>query len=181
MEGATHFIDLFGKEKSGALFSDDRKYRYRLWRIWDESKPLVMFIGLNPSTAKEVKNDPTINYVRKFSESWGYGGFYMMNLFGLVSSKPDALVKSGNPIGENDNHLQDVSELCKDVVFAWGKFNQTINRRQQIIDKFPNALCIGLRDGIPIHPLWAGMWAPKKLKEQFFKQPQSFHPKPLAQ
>ena len=46
--------------KSDALFSKDRVYRYALWRIWDLKKPKVLFIGLNPSTADEIKNDPTI-------------------------------------------------------------------------------------------------------------------------
>ncbi len=45
---------------SGALFSDDRVYRYALWRTWSPSQPSVMFIGLNPSTADESQDDPTI-------------------------------------------------------------------------------------------------------------------------
>lgn len=36
-----------------ALLSDDRRYRYVLSRTWDEAKPTVLFIGLNPSTADE--------------------------------------------------------------------------------------------------------------------------------
>lgn len=32
-----------------------RLYRYSLWRVWDENRPYAMFIGLNPSTAREVK------------------------------------------------------------------------------------------------------------------------------
>jgi hypothetical protein len=31
-----------------AEFSECRKYRYTLWRVWSEGEPLVMFIGLNP-------------------------------------------------------------------------------------------------------------------------------------
>lgn len=34
-----------------ALLSEDRKYHYILSRTWDEAKPAVLFIGLNPSTA----------------------------------------------------------------------------------------------------------------------------------
>ena len=34
--------------KKGAELSPCRRYRYALWRIWDDSKPAVMFIGLNP-------------------------------------------------------------------------------------------------------------------------------------
>lgn len=42
----------------GALFSPDRKYRYKLWRRWaGMAKPWCLFIGLNPSTANEMKDE----------------------------------------------------------------------------------------------------------------------------
>jgi len=70
--------------ESGAEFSECRKYRYALWRIWDKSKPLVMFIGLNPSTANENVDDPTIRSVCRMTKNNGYGGVYMMNLHVLL-------------------------------------------------------------------------------------------------
>ena len=60
--------------KIRGFFSDRRKYRYGLWRIWDGDKSLAMQIGLNPSTADETSNDPTIIRCKSFSRSWGYGG-----------------------------------------------------------------------------------------------------------
>ena len=44
-----------------AYFSPDRKYRYQLTRIWHQHLPLAMCIGLNPSTANEAEDDPTIS------------------------------------------------------------------------------------------------------------------------
>jgi hypothetical protein len=41
--------------KTDAKLSDCRKYRFALWRTWDESKPYAMFVGLNPSTADETE------------------------------------------------------------------------------------------------------------------------------
>lgn len=35
----------------GAIFSLDGKYRYILWRAWSPSKPVLAYIGLNPSKA----------------------------------------------------------------------------------------------------------------------------------
>lgn len=166
--------DLF--EDNGALFSEDRQHRYRLWRIWDKSKPLVMFIGLNPSTANEAKNDPTIRYVVDFCKRWDYGGVYMMNLFSVISSDPKVLLTCADPLRDNDHHLTEIAEKCKDVVFAWGNFKQATDRREVIAARFPYALCITLRNGLPAHPLWAGMWAPKHLKEQFYKGPVKFSP-----
>ena len=77
--------------KSGAVFSDCRKYRYTLWRIWDGNKPLVMIIGLNPSTADETSNDPTITRCKNFARSWGYGGVLVANLFGCRATSPNEL------------------------------------------------------------------------------------------
>ena len=74
--------------KSGAIFSSCRKYRYALWRNWDESKPRPMIIGLNPSTADEKENDPTIVRCINFAKSWGYGGVYVANLFAFRATLP---------------------------------------------------------------------------------------------
>jgi len=42
----------------GAAFSRDRRYRYRLWRRWDRSRPAIAFCMLNPSTADARRDDP---------------------------------------------------------------------------------------------------------------------------
>lgn len=140
---------------SGALFSDCRKFRYRLWRIWDDTKPLAMYIGLNPSTANAFKLDNTVTKVGKVSKHNGFGGFYMMNLFSLVSQYPEDLLTCENPIMDNDIHLLEVSKICHEVVFCWGVFKESKKRCQQIIEMFPNALCFKhTKDGSPWHPLY---------------------------
>lgn len=63
---------LLNFDESGAIFSDDRRCRFSLFRVWDETKLNIMFIGLNPSTANEIVNDPTIRRVISFASSWGY-------------------------------------------------------------------------------------------------------------
>lgn len=151
--------DLFGFDipriEAGAEFSPDRKYRYALWRIWDKSKPLVMFIGLNPSTANESSPDPTITRVINFSRDWGYGGFYMMNLFGIVSSKPQVLLTDPNPLGDNDHWLDKISLKCELVVFCWGVFRQARSRAEEVKQRFPGAYCLKkTKEGHPWHPLY---------------------------
>lgn len=42
--------------KKEAVLSEDRKYRYLLSLTWDDTKPTVLFIGLNPSTADEKED-----------------------------------------------------------------------------------------------------------------------------
>lgn len=147
--------DLFlPQNSSGAEFSDDRKYRYALWRIWSE-KPLIMFVGLNPSTANETSDDPTIRRVKKFAYDWGYGGVFMCNLFGLVTPYPKDLIAHPNPIGDNNDWLEKISSRCEKIIFAWGGFKEAKTRSQQVIKMFPNAFALHINaDGSPKHPLY---------------------------
>lgn len=146
---------------TGAEFSNDGKYRYALWRIWDESLPLVMCIGLNPSTANETKTDPTITNLIKMLKILGYGGFYMTNLFAWISSEPNDLLRCADPIGKNDLALKEVSERCADVIVCWGNFKQADERIKQVLPSYPNAKCFGVtKSGKPLHPL-AMMYAGK--------------------
>lgn len=141
--------------ESGAEFSTDRKYRYALWRIWDRSKPLVMFIGVNPSTANEDTTDRTITRVKGIVENWGYGGFYMMNLFAIVSKDPTVLKTDPDPLGDNDGWIEKIHSLCDRVVFAWGGFKEAKERCKKIIKMFPDAMALKiLKDGSPKHPLY---------------------------
>lgn len=139
----------------GANFSPDRKYRYALWRIWQPDKPLVMVIGLNPSTANEHVDDPTIKRVMKLVGGWGYGGFYMMNLFAIISSDPSILIGHSDPMGENDYWLEDIAIQCEMIVFAWGSFKEAKARAEIVKAKFPGAYCLRKsKDGNPWHPLY---------------------------
>lgn len=145
--------DLFGNNK-GAEFSPCRKYRYKLWRLWDESKPIAMCIGLNPSNAAENKNDPTIANLRKMLAQLGYGGFYMTNLFAIVSSKPEILPTCEDPQGDNEIKLRETAAVCQDVIFCWGLPKWSTARAKEIIPQYPNALCFGVTEkGTPFHPL----------------------------
>ena len=58
--------------RSDALLSPCGCYRYALWRRW-EPGPQVLFIMLNPSTADELTDDPTIRRCIGFARSWGFG------------------------------------------------------------------------------------------------------------
>lgn len=138
----------------GAEFSPCGKYRYKLWRIWDEELPKVMCIGLNPSNANASKNDPTISNLIKMLTILGYGGFYMMNLFAWISSKPEALLTCADPQGENETKLSEVEALCADVIVCWGNFKQAENRIKEVLPRYPNAKCFGkTKSGKPLHPL----------------------------
>lgn len=138
----------------GAEFSPCGKYRYKLWRIWNDELPKAMCIGLNPSTANANKNDATINNLIRILSTLGYGGFYMMNLFAWISSKPEDLFSCRDPIGENENKLKEVEAICNDVIVCWGNFKQAGKRINEVLPNYPNAKCFGFnKNGTPFHPL----------------------------
>ena len=146
--------DLF--DDNGAEFSPCRKYRYALWRIWDKSKPLVMFIGLNPSIANEDYNDPTITRICSIAKNNDFGGVYMMNCFPFVSTDPDNLYDCSGWI-ENEKRLKDIASKCKEVVFAWGNFKIVPKLGVDYIlsNIFPNAKALHInKNGSPKHPLY---------------------------
>lgn len=142
-------------EDNGATFSPCRSYRYELHRIWDLGKGIVMFIGLNPSTANEATNDPTIKRVEGMVRCWGYGGFYMMNLFAIVSADPKVLKTHPNPLGDNDGWIEKIAAKCCMVVFAWGNFKEARERSKKVIEMFPDAHALFInKNGSPKHPLY---------------------------
>ncbi len=144
--------DLFDQTDNGAIFSDCRKYRYALWRIWDKDVRLVMFIGLNPSTANESKDDPTIRRVKRFASDWGFGGFYMMNLFAHITPYPGQLKAAHNPM--NNMWLKKIALKCDLIIFAWGSFNKATERAKEVMKMF-TGYALGInKDGSPRHPLY---------------------------
>jgi len=94
---------------SGAGFSECRAYRYALWRRWDWQgyANQVMFVGLNPSTADETEDDPTIRRCIRFAKDWGCGSLLMLNAYAWRATKPRDLHAYGgyaDAIGySNDN------------------------------------------------------------------------------
>lgn len=138
-----------------AEFSEDRKFRYQLTRIWDDTLPIAMCVGLNPSTANADTNDPTINKLIALMKHNGYGGFHMMNLFSLISSKPEALSNHPNPVDKADQYNFNVVQVCDALIFCWGNFKQAQHRAKKYIQKYPDALCFGKNaNGSPKHPLF---------------------------
>ncbi len=142
-------------DDSGAIFSKDRKYRYVLWRKWDNNKPMVMFIGLNPSTANEDEPDNTIIRISKFTKAWGYGGFYMLNLFTFITTYPKELKNSKNSKQVSIWYLKKYAKMSEMIVFAWGEFKEAREFSKQVIEMFPDAYCLFKNhDGSPRHPLY---------------------------
>lgn len=142
--------------KADAKLSDCRKYRFALWRNWDKLKPYAMFIGLNPSTADEIEDDPTITRCINYEKSWGYGGLCMVNLFAFRATEPTDMMAAIDPIGDgNDEWLVKIAEDAGVVVAAWGNNGNYLNRSKQVVDLFQNLHCLKInKSGEPAHPLY---------------------------
>lgn len=129
-------------EKS-AILSADRKYRYVLTRIWDETKPTVVFIGLNPSTADEEVDDKTIRKCIGYAKRWGYGKLIMVNLFAFRSTDPSMLKRVEDPVGpDNDSYIQKCVSESNLVIACWGNHGKLLNRDKVLMDSLPNLVCL---------------------------------------
>ncbi|MEI8668573.1 MULTISPECIES: DUF1643 domain-containing protein [Pseudoalteromonas] len=142
--------------KNTAELSECRKYRYALWRTWDATKPIVMFIGLNPSTADENNDDPTLIRCINFAKFWGYGGVCMSNLFAYRATEPRDMKAAKDPIGSNnDAWLTKLSNDAQLVICAWGNDGSFLKRSKQILELMPNLNYLKLnKSGEPAHPLY---------------------------
>jgi len=142
--------------QKNAIFSPCRKYRYVLWRQWDKGVSVV-FIGLNPSTADETKDDPTIRRCIGYAKEWGYSGVFMLNIFAYRSTNPKDLRLVEEPIGsENDNYLKRYLSISLNVA-CWGIGGSHESRGQKVIELLgrENLMCLGqTKDGHPKHPLY---------------------------
>lgn len=143
-------------ELSNAVFSADRRYRYQLWRRWAEGGEYCCFIGLNPSTADENTDDPTIRRCIGFAKAWGYNALCMLNLFAFRATDPDIMKSEPEPVGEeNDATLKRFTTGAGIVIAAWGVHGTHRERAGEVVAKFPNLHCLGTtKDGQPRHPLY---------------------------
>lgn len=141
------------EEIKGAIISDCTKYRYQLWRIWDNRKPKVMFIMLNPSTADSDIDDSTIRRCIGYAKSWGYGGLYVGNLYAYRATDPGVLNNVDDAIGiDNEKNLKEMSFKCEKIVCAWGNSE---GRPEYIFSNIRNLQYLKLnQDGTPAHPLY---------------------------
>lgn len=147
---------LFADIESGAEFSRGRVYRYSLWRFWGKHKRYAAFVCLNPSTADEAEDDPTVRRCVNYAKAWGYGGMIMLNLFALRSTDPAALYSIKNPVGpDNDLHIRSASAKAGVTVVAWGNHGGYQNRDKAVLKILKDPMCLSVtKRGQPGHPLY---------------------------
>jgi len=155
----------------GAAFSDCERYRYSLWRSWGaylgevQAKPrrYANFLMLNPSTADEKQNDPTVERCERRARAMGYDGLFVTNIFALRSTDPNRLYEvEQSPIGEkNDEAILEVAGNADIVICGWGAHGKHMRRGMTVLSMLrfngivPHALRI-TKGGHPGHPLYIG-------------------------
>lgn len=156
-------LQLFQTNARTADFCRRRIYRYTLWRRWSAFgvPPLggsyVNFICLNPSTADETTDDPTVRKCVKFARTWGYDALCITNLFAFRSTKPADMIKAADPVGfGNDRHILKIAAEAALVVCSWGRDGAFMGRgsivRRMIAHCDPHYLRLTREQ--PWHPLY---------------------------
>lgn len=150
---------LFEQPTSGAIFSPDRVYRYALFRQWRDEDYWVNFLMLNPSTADEIANDPTVERCERRARSWGYAGLIVTNLFAFRSTDPSVMLSAPAPVGpDNDLTIVEHASRAALVVCAWGKDGAHMGRSTAVLELLRGvkltALKVSEKTGEPWHPLY---------------------------
>ena len=144
-----------------AEFSPCGKYRYWLRRDWDATKPVFMWVGMNPSTAEADVDDPTIRKEQSFTRREGGGAYIKVNVMDYRATHPRDLLAPGvMPCSdENDGHIVRLADAHGAwIVAAWGALPKAL-RGYAMLARAALAgralWCMGLtKDGSPRHPLY---------------------------
>jgi hypothetical protein len=143
-----------------AVFSDCQKYRYQLREIWDASKPLVLWLLMNPSVACTDYSDPTLRRTGNFARAWGYGGQLVGNVHAYRATDKNRLLEVADPVGPRNNQMiLEMAGQAKTVVLAYGQPPKALRARgrelESLLVRHPGLCNLRLaQDGTPIHPLY---------------------------
>lgn len=146
--------------ESGARFSRCRRWRYLLWRRWDDSRPAANFVMLNPSTADEFQLDPSCTRARNYAASWGFGSVFITNLFGWRATDPEEMKAVRDPVGAgNDRAILEAARRSALVVCAWGNHGAHEERAARVASMLRSnripLKCLKVNaSGHPAHPLY---------------------------
>ncbi|PVA10005.1 hypothetical protein DC366_10080 [Pelagivirga sediminicola] len=149
-----------GDAASTAIYSDCERYRYALTRTWDAEGKRAHFIMLNPSTATEMQNDPTVERCERRARALGFGAFRVTNIFAWRDTDPRDMRAAADPVGPaNDQAILDGCAWADTIVAAWGTHGAHLNRGADVAALLAGTgravHHLGLtKDGHPRHPLY---------------------------
>jgi hypothetical protein len=151
-----------GDAASLAVYSDCERYRYLLTRVWEPGRPQALFVMLNPSTATEVQNDPTVERCERRARALGFGAFRVCNIFAWRDTDPKAMRRAADPVGPaNDAAILESCPWADIIVCAWGTHGAHLGRGAEV-ERLMRGTGrplhhLGLTQaGHPKHPLYIG-------------------------
>ena len=153
---------LKGDARSTAVYSECERYRYLLTRVWNDDAPRALFVMLNPSTATEVQNDPTVERCERRARALGFDGFAVANIFGFRATDPRVMRAAADPVGPgNDAAILELAGWAGRVICAWGTHGVHLGRGRAVEAALRGAghrlQHLGLtQGGQPKHPLYVG-------------------------
>jgi len=107
--------------QSKVIFSEDRRHRYLLERVWDSNKKVATVIMINPSFADELKTDMTVCKLMNFLMDNDFGSIRIVNLYAFISTDPSALVNNPDAVGIlNDQYIENSISNTDLIIVAWG-------------------------------------------------------------
>jgi hypothetical protein len=152
-------------ETVSAEFSPCRKYRYWLLVRWWIGPTLVV-CALNPSTADEDRDDPTVRKCINWAKRNGYGAILMLNCYAFRATSPKVMMAESDPFGTQTPEmlvtLFKVAGAGAIAIAAWGGGGQHLNRGDAVAAAFKSAgirlHCWGKnQDATPLHPCYASL------------------------
>lgn len=129
---------------------------------------------LNPSTADDTQDDPTIRRVVAFSRRWGFEQAVVVNLYPVVTSDPREARRWASWVSRRDWHVRDLlsfnralvateARAAELVIAAWGAgawdqdWVEYVIEGIQLDPPCPPIHALGeTASGAPIHPLARG-------------------------
>ncbi|HEX8200407.1 MAG TPA: DUF1643 domain-containing protein, partial [Isosphaeraceae bacterium] len=127
---------------------------------WGAGPAPCDFLLLNPSTADERTDDPTVARCVRRARDWGFDALVVTNLFAFRATDPRALSAAEDPVGaDNDATILAVARSASLVVCGWGVHGALRGRAAEVLRLLAEAgipaFCLGWTlGGAPRHPLY---------------------------
>jgi len=153
-------------ELSTAVFSEDRVHRYSLTREVSPRQGVCVVCMLNPSTADERRNDPSVNRCIHFAKALLCGKLIVVNLFAFRATDTAELKRENEEMGRdiigpaNDQAIISAMEQATVPIVAWGNHGTYLKRGDAVLEMLKGLNVAPLyafkltKLGQPIHPLY---------------------------
>ncbi len=147
-----------------AVFSADGRHRPLMRRWLGDAFPdrHLLFIGMNPSTADAIVNDPTCAREWTFTLREGFSGMVKANVGDYRATDPKMLLAPGVVVSSPDNlpTIRAAAARADKVILCHGKLNRALAPAGRALvnaltDDGVDLWCFGTNaDGSPKHPLY---------------------------